>query len=581
MVVKFFSNKKGGSSKAINYLLNEREQQGTARVLQGDPQLTRQIINDIKFKQKTTVGCLSFEEKNISEEMKLKLMTDFEKHLLPGMKDRYNILWVEHTDKGRLELNFVIPKIDLKTQKSLNPYYHKADLPRVEKWQDLQNIKYNYSSPKDPTKQRTLQTDNKQIGLSKDYEQLDKLLHNLTQEGKINNREQLIELCEANNITITRKNKDYLSLKLPDSQKAKKFKGSIYSEEFTSTREFEAISQRAEQRVKQYNNRDTQADEQRLTRELESYTREKEQKLREIYRVIEPTTGAKDREPKQEHNSNTQEQVKYDRGNDRAKTGEGKVPSNNTNSNNNIHSNSNDNIRDSVLHSKQSIYERQRSDDILLHERNQERAINDSTRTAINARTGTRESTKYRAYIEARRTRIELLKAITANANSIRKESISSSRELPKQYGSDTQRIQELFNAEQQRARANWARAITTKQKQLTNAGSVRGFAQLREFGGRVKNAIKSTREIIKDKFNEIVNHYRNNFKYKSEPLEKALQDLQSRNKYLGKETTTKDIKGLKQTFNNEMARDTIKHDQEQIKLQEQKQRHRGYEHQR
>ena len=80
MVVKFFSNKKGGSAKAVNYLLNHREQEGTARVLQGDPQLTRKIINDIKFKQKTTVGCLSFEEKNISEEMKLKLMADFEKH---------------------------------------------------------------------------------------------------------------------------------------------------------------------------------------------------------------------------------------------------------------------------------------------------------------------------------------------------------------------------------------------------------------------------------------------------------------------------------------------------------------------
>ena len=82
MVVKFFSNKKGGSSKAINYLLNEREQQGTARVLKGDPDLTRQIINDIKFKQKTTVGCLSFEEKNISDDMKYQLMQDFENHLL-------------------------------------------------------------------------------------------------------------------------------------------------------------------------------------------------------------------------------------------------------------------------------------------------------------------------------------------------------------------------------------------------------------------------------------------------------------------------------------------------------------------
>ena len=171
MVVKFFSNKKGGSSKAINYLLNEREQQGTARVLHGDPQLTRQIINDIQFKQKTTVGCLSFEEQNISEDMKYQLMEDFENHLLPGMENRYNILWVEHTDKGRLELNFVIPKIDLESQKSLNPYYHKADLPRVEKWQDLQNLKYNYSSPKDPSKERNVEINSHIKKFNKSYEE--------------------------------------------------------------------------------------------------------------------------------------------------------------------------------------------------------------------------------------------------------------------------------------------------------------------------------------------------------------------------------------------------------------------------
>ena len=129
MVVKFFGNKKGGSSKAIDYLLNEREQQGTAKVLQGDPNLAREIINNLKFKQKTTVGCLSFEEPNISEDLKHQLIADFENHLLPGLeKEQYNILWVEHRDKGRLELNFVIPKIELTTQKSLNPYYHKTSV---------------------------------------------------------------------------------------------------------------------------------------------------------------------------------------------------------------------------------------------------------------------------------------------------------------------------------------------------------------------------------------------------------------------------------------------------------------------
>ena len=112
-------------------------------------------------------------------------MADFEKMLLPGMQDRYNILWVEHIDKGRLELNFVIPKIDLESQKSLNPYYYKADLKRVELWQDLTNLENSFTNPKDPAKARTLETNSKELHLSKDYETLDKTLHELVNAGAL------------------------------------------------------------------------------------------------------------------------------------------------------------------------------------------------------------------------------------------------------------------------------------------------------------------------------------------------------------------------------------------------------------
>ena len=421
MVVKFFANKKGGSSKAIDYLLNHREQDGTARVLQGDPQLTRQIINDIKYKQKTTVGCLSFEEKNISEELKLQLMQDFEKHLLPGLeKEQYNILWVEHRDKGRLELNFVIPKIELTTQKSLNPYYHLADLPRVEKWQDLQNISHNFSNPKDPSKARTLQTNSKEIGISKDYEQLDKLLHNLTLEGQIKNRDNLIELLQSNNIEVTRKGKDYISVKLPDSKKAKKFKGSIYDEQFTSIGAIEDISQRAEQRVEQYNNRDTQAEQQRLARELESYTRAKEQKLREIYRVIEPTTGEKNRRTGKEINRDTQEQTPKHRGTDKREVREREQVEDDFIDIGNIHFNDNNNIRDSIYNNDKTIQSTNRNDILFLQDRTQQGAVNDSTRTSIKPRTPTRESTQYKDYLNTRQTRIGIYTDTTKRANSIR-----------------------------------------------------------------------------------------------------------------------------------------------------------------
>ena len=275
MVVKFFGNKKGGSTASIDYLLNERKSKGTARLLQGDEQLTRDIINSLNFKQKTTVGCLSFEEKSINEDLKYKLMADFEKMLLPNMEDRYNILWVEHIDKGRLELNFVIPKIDLESQKSLNPYYHKADLKRVELWQDLTNLENSFTNPKDPSKARTLETNSKELHLSKDYETLDKTLHELVNAGALESRADIIELLQKNNIEVTRTGADYLAIKLPESKKAKRFKGEIYNEQFTSTGELDKVSERKKREVEQFNNRDIKQEVKQLRAELNEHTQAK------------------------------------------------------------------------------------------------------------------------------------------------------------------------------------------------------------------------------------------------------------------------------------------------------------------
>lgn len=284
MVVKFFSNKKGGSVKALDYLLNHREKDGTARVLIGDEQLTRNIINSISFKHKVCVGCLSFEEENIDEDLKYKIMEDFEKHLLPSLElDQYNILWVEHVDKGRLELNFVIPKIELTRKIALNPFYHKQDLSRVDVWQNLTNLTYGFTDPKDPAKQRTLQGASKKISLQKDYEQLDVTLHELVKSGQIKNRDQMIELLNQNQIFVNRVGSDYISIKLPDSKKARRYKGGIYSEEFRSIGEFENISKRTERRVDEFNRRDTQSEIRFNRDKLNEYTQRKSKYIQSKY----------------------------------------------------------------------------------------------------------------------------------------------------------------------------------------------------------------------------------------------------------------------------------------------------------
>lgn len=160
MIVKFLPNKGNGTCLAtMNYLLGKHGNREHAKVLQGDPKLTQQLADSLNFKHKYTVGVLSFEEKDLEDKTKKEIMADFEKALLCGLEqDQYDICWVEHKDKGRLELNFVIPKIELTTGKALNPYFDSVDRKRVNAFKDHTNVKYDLTDPNDPANRQPLTT---------------------------------------------------------------------------------------------------------------------------------------------------------------------------------------------------------------------------------------------------------------------------------------------------------------------------------------------------------------------------------------------------------------------------------------
>ena len=174
MLVKFFKTKNGGSIAGINYLLNHRVKNGTAFVLKGCEAVTRQIVSNITKKQKLCMGCISFEESDIDLSAKQKITDEFETLLFGEYKERFNILWVQHIDKGRLELNFAIPKIDLENKMAFNPYYDKKDRALIDAWQNYVNLKFGFSDPKDPAKAHMLQDSRKEIGVIKDYIELEK-----------------------------------------------------------------------------------------------------------------------------------------------------------------------------------------------------------------------------------------------------------------------------------------------------------------------------------------------------------------------------------------------------------------------
>lgn len=84
-------------------------------------------------------------------------MQSFEETLLAGLdKEQYNITWIEHTDKDRLELNFVIPKVDLHSGKAMNPYFHATDKDLVNAWKDTVNFDYKLTDPNDPSKSKIM-----------------------------------------------------------------------------------------------------------------------------------------------------------------------------------------------------------------------------------------------------------------------------------------------------------------------------------------------------------------------------------------------------------------------------------------
>ena len=243
MIVKVFPSKGGGSgSSMIDYLCGKDREREQARVLRGNPDETLQIIQSLNFSENYFAGCLSFEEKDIDEKTKIELMNSFEECLFTGLDaNQWNCLWVEHTDKGRLELNFVIPKVELTTGRGLNPYWKGMDFNRVDCWKNIQNEKYGFTNPNDPQKRKMLTTARFEAQERQDFkESLTEYLLQEIRNGNIKHsitrgyRDGIIEKIQEQGLTVVRQGKDYISIKNPADPNGKnlRFKGGLYDQSY-------------------------------------------------------------------------------------------------------------------------------------------------------------------------------------------------------------------------------------------------------------------------------------------------------------------------------------------------------------
>jgi hypothetical protein len=121
----------------------------------------RQLIDDLPFKYKYTSGVLSFEEKPwaVPPEVQAAIMEAFEDVAFAGLSEvqRPPVLWVRHEHVGRLELNFLIPRVEPLSGKSLNIAPPKS-LTRetFDTFRSLINARHGFSDPDDPARARNV-----------------------------------------------------------------------------------------------------------------------------------------------------------------------------------------------------------------------------------------------------------------------------------------------------------------------------------------------------------------------------------------------------------------------------------------
>ncbi len=229
----------------MDYLIGKENDREGARMLSGDLELTKRMSDSLNFQNRYTVGVLSFEEDNLPDEHKRAIMESFENSLLAGLeKDQYNITWIEHTDKDRLELNFVIANVELTTGKRLQPYFDQVDRPLVENWKQVTNHEYKLTDPHDPEKAQAVKTLNSQNlpqEIRKIKEQIGQVISHQIEQGNITDRKDVVNTLQQAGFEIARQTDKSISIKNPDSKRNIRLEGIIYenrqfNEEFAEER---------------------------------------------------------------------------------------------------------------------------------------------------------------------------------------------------------------------------------------------------------------------------------------------------------------------------------------------------------
>lgn len=229
--------------KSVEYLLREKnpEEQKHVIILSGSKNdiinFNKNSINE-KKENPYVCGVLSFEEEKIDQDLKIKIITDFEDLLFKGIEpeNRPPVLWVEHNDKGRIELNYLTLN-QLQDKRAYTVYYDKSDRKLVNLYSEIINYENNLSSPFEERDHRNTLINKPKNDTPQEKKDFINNLNNhilaLIINGELLNREETIKYIESiEGVKINRIRKDRISIKCDTFKDDKPLvlRGDIYEE---------------------------------------------------------------------------------------------------------------------------------------------------------------------------------------------------------------------------------------------------------------------------------------------------------------------------------------------------------------
>lgn len=260
MLVKFHAhtgaaNDDRDATKALDYLLGEivlkpdenLEWVRTARtrppeMLSGCPQLVSRCCATNSAKHRYASGLLAFHEDDIdiaaweAGDPAIRatcdaLMRDFEETAFAGIPEanRPPILWIAHTDKDRLELNFLFPRTAIDGRgkaKAINPKPPKGFTRMWDAFRDSWNHREGWADPEDPDHRRSVRLSSGELKMPqlkdadgtprpRPKEALADQIADLILDGQIQCRDDVIEWFERQGYVINRTSDAFISVVPP------------------------------------------------------------------------------------------------------------------------------------------------------------------------------------------------------------------------------------------------------------------------------------------------------------------------------------------------------------------------------